>query len=144
MSDSCDPMKCNPPGSSVHRISQARILLFQGIFLTQQLNQWLLHCRLVLYHLATSKAPWIRASSLRPRLTLITSLKALSPNIVTLGVRVSTHKLGRKDKSGQETIQLTKISIQKCKGTRVAKTILKKNKVEKVTLLISELTTKLQ
>ena len=26
MSDSCDPMDCGPPGSSVHGISQARIL----------------------------------------------------------------------------------------------------------------------
>ena len=63
---------------------------------------------------------------------------------MTAGVRAPTHELGRKEKSGQETIQLIKISIQKCKGTRLAKTILEKNKVEKVTLLISELTTKLQ
>ena len=40
----CDPMDCSPPGSSVHGISQARILewitffLLQGIFLTQGLN----------------------------------------------------------------------------------------------------------
>ena len=39
-----DPMDCSPPGSSVHGISQARILewnaffLLQGIFLTQGLN----------------------------------------------------------------------------------------------------------
>ena len=26
VSDSCDPMDCSPPGSSVHGISQARIL----------------------------------------------------------------------------------------------------------------------
>ena len=26
MSDSCDPMDCNPPGSSAHGILQARIL----------------------------------------------------------------------------------------------------------------------
>ena len=37
-----DPVDCNPPGSSVHRILQARILtaarciaLLQGIFLTE-------------------------------------------------------------------------------------------------------------
>ena len=43
----CDPMDCSPPGSSVHGISQARILelgchfFLQGIFLTQGLNpQW--------------------------------------------------------------------------------------------------------
>ena len=43
----CDPIDCSPPGSSVHGISQARILelgchfCLQGIFLTQGLNpQW--------------------------------------------------------------------------------------------------------
>ena len=40
----CDPMDCSPPGSSVHRILQARILewvpnfLLQGIFPTQGWN----------------------------------------------------------------------------------------------------------
>ena len=40
----CNPMDCSPPGSSVHRILQARILqwfahfLLQGIFLTQGSN----------------------------------------------------------------------------------------------------------
>ena len=40
----CDPMDCSPPGSSVHRISQARILewvaisFLQGIFPAQGLN----------------------------------------------------------------------------------------------------------
>ena len=39
----CHPVNCSPPGSSVHGISQARILewaaiSFQGIFLTQGLN----------------------------------------------------------------------------------------------------------
>ena len=44
----CDPMDCSPPGSSVHGISQARILgvgchfLLQGIFLLQGLNPGLL------------------------------------------------------------------------------------------------------
>ena len=40
MSGSCNPMNCSPPGSSVHRISKARIFpgchfLLQGMFLTQ-------------------------------------------------------------------------------------------------------------
>ena len=39
----CNPMDCNPPGS-VHGI-------LQGIFLTQELNPHLLHCRWILYHL---------------------------------------------------------------------------------------------
>ena len=40
----CDPMNCNPPGSSVHGILQPRILewvaipFLQGIFPTQGLN----------------------------------------------------------------------------------------------------------
>ena len=54
----CNPLDCSPPISSVHRIFQARILvwvaifLFQGIFLTQGLNPCLLcllHCRWILY-----------------------------------------------------------------------------------------------
>jgi len=50
-------MDCSPPGSSVHGISQARILewvsiLLQGIFLTERSNLGLLHCRWVFYHLS--------------------------------------------------------------------------------------------
>ena len=49
MSDSCDPMNCSLPGSSVHGILQAEILewvaifLLQGIFPTQGSNPSLLH-----------------------------------------------------------------------------------------------------
>ena len=45
----CNPMDCSPPGSSVHGISQARILEWvavpfsRGIFPTQGSNSWLLH-----------------------------------------------------------------------------------------------------
>ena len=43
----CDFMDCSPPGSSVHGISQARILechfLLQGIFLSQGANLHFLH-----------------------------------------------------------------------------------------------------
>ena len=50
----CNPMDYSPPGSSVHRISQARILgchfLFWGIFLTQESNPNLLLGRWILYH----------------------------------------------------------------------------------------------
>ena len=51
-------MLCSPPGSSVHRISQARVLergshfLLQGIFPTQGSNPSLQHCRQTLYHLS--------------------------------------------------------------------------------------------
>ena len=47
----CDPMDCSLPGSSVHGISQARILkwvaslLLQGICPTQGSNPRLLHCQ---------------------------------------------------------------------------------------------------
>ena len=52
----CDPKDCNPPGPSVHGISQAGILEWvaisfsKGIFLTQGSNMSLLHYRHILYH----------------------------------------------------------------------------------------------
>ena len=52
----CDPIDCNPPGSPVHGILQARILEWvaisfsKGIFPTQGSNLGLLHCRQILYH----------------------------------------------------------------------------------------------
>ena len=55
----CNPMDCSPPGSSVHGISQARILeqvdhaLLQGIFPTQGLNTRLL----CLLHWQTGSLP---------------------------------------------------------------------------------------
>ena len=49
----CDPIDCSPPGSSVHGISQARILGFlQGIFMTQGSNPGLLNCRQIPYPLS--------------------------------------------------------------------------------------------
>ena len=52
----CGLINCNPPGSSVHGILQARILewvgLPWGIFLTQGSNPGLLYCRQILYHLS--------------------------------------------------------------------------------------------
>ena len=59
----CDPRNCNPPGSSVHGILQARILewitysLLQGIFPTQESNRGLLHCRWILYQLNYQGSP---------------------------------------------------------------------------------------
>ena len=53
----CDPMDCILPGSSVHGDSLGKNIgvgchsLLQGIFLTQDLNPGLLHCRQILYHL---------------------------------------------------------------------------------------------
>ena len=62
-----DPMNCSLPSLSVHGIFQARILewvaifLFQGIFLTQGLNQHLLCllcCRWVVYPLSQQGSPF--------------------------------------------------------------------------------------
>ena len=52
----CDPIDYSPPGSSVHRILQARILewvaILQGIFSSQGSNPGLPHCRQILYPLS--------------------------------------------------------------------------------------------
>ena len=58
----CHPVDWGPPGSSVHWISQARILewghfLLWGIFPTQGLNPSLLPGRQIPYHWATWEAP---------------------------------------------------------------------------------------
>ena len=54
----CDPMGCSPPGSSVHGISQARILPVACRFLLQAifLSLCLLHHRRILCHCATWEA----------------------------------------------------------------------------------------
>ena len=62
----CNRMDCRPPGSSVHGISQARMLEWvaisssrEGIFPTQGSNpelQYLLYCRQIVYHWATWEA----------------------------------------------------------------------------------------
>ena len=59
----CDPMNCNPPGSSVHGDSPSKNTgmrchtLLQGIFLTQESNSGLLHCRQILYQLSYQGSP---------------------------------------------------------------------------------------
>ena len=59
----CDPMDCNPPGSSVHGDSPGQNTgvgchaLLQGIFPTQELNPDLPHCRWFLYHLSHQGSP---------------------------------------------------------------------------------------
>ena len=58
-----DPVDCRLPDSSVHGISQARILeggcysLLQGIFLTQGSNLGPLKCRQIFYHLSHQGNP---------------------------------------------------------------------------------------
>jgi len=63
MSDSCDPMDCSQPGSSVHGDSPGKNtgvgchFLLQGIFPTQKSNLGLLHCRQLLYRLSYEGSP---------------------------------------------------------------------------------------
>ena len=56
-----DTMDCSLPGSTVHGISQERILEWVAISFSrgssQELNLCLLHCRWTLYHLATREIP---------------------------------------------------------------------------------------
>ena len=65
-----NPMNSSRPGSSVHGILQARILewvaLLQGIFLAQESNLGLLHCRQILYCLShQGVAPIVESRSLQ-------------------------------------------------------------------------------
>ena len=59
----CDPMDCNPSGSSLHGMLQARILEWlatscsKGIFPTQGWNLGLLHCRQILYRMSHQGSP---------------------------------------------------------------------------------------
>ena len=58
-----DPMDCGPPGSSVQGVLQASILAgvatpsSRGVFLTQESNLHLLHCRRILYPLNHLRSP---------------------------------------------------------------------------------------
>ena len=63
MSCVCNPMDCSPPGSSVHGISQARILEWVAISFSRGSSQprdqtqiSCLSCRWILYHYATWEA----------------------------------------------------------------------------------------
>ena len=59
----CNPMDCSLPGSSVHEDSLGKNtgvgcqFLLQGIFLTQESNLGLLHCRQILYQLSYEGRP---------------------------------------------------------------------------------------
>ena len=61
----CDPKDSSPPDFSVHGDSPGKNTgmvshaLFQGIFLTQELNQGLPHFRQILYHLSHHGSPRI-------------------------------------------------------------------------------------
>ena len=59
----CYPMDCRPPGSSVHGNSPGKNTgvgchaFLQRIFLTQESNWGLLHCRRILYQLSYQRSP---------------------------------------------------------------------------------------
>ena len=82
-----DPMDCSPPGSSVHGISQARILgvvchfLLQGIFAIQWWNPHLLHWQTDALPLSYQRSPiissiklveWMRSRGTRELCEIIT------------------------------------------------------------------------
>ena len=64
-------MDCSLPGSSVHGDSPGKNagvgchVLFQGNFLTQELNWDLLHCRWILYQLSYREGHYIIETKLR-------------------------------------------------------------------------------
>ena len=59
----CDPMDCDPPGSSVHGDSPGKhtgvgcLALLYGIFPTQGSNSGLQHCKQILYRLSHQGTP---------------------------------------------------------------------------------------
>ena len=70
----CNPMACSPPGSSVHGISQAKILewvaisFFRGIFPTQGSNPGPLCYRQILYRLSPERAQCQTSQTLKYQL----------------------------------------------------------------------------
>ena len=60
----CNPMDCSPPGSSVHKISQARILEWVAISFSRgsspswDRTQVFSHCRQILYCLSHQESSW--------------------------------------------------------------------------------------
>ena len=82
----CNPMDYGPPGSSVHGDSPGENtevgchVLLQGIFLTQELNRSLLHCRQILYQLSyQGNPPAILLLVIHPRKTKVLNQKMHAP-----------------------------------------------------------------
>ena len=83
----CDPVDCSPPGSSVRGILQARIVEWAAISFSRGssrpgLNQYLLHCRWILYHLSHQGSP-----DYEQRMTQ-SGTQILSPFLKTLEFRI--------------------------------------------------------
>ena len=92
----CDPMDCNPPGSSVHGIIQATILewvaisYFRGPFQPRDGNCFsCISCidRQILYHCATWEAqPYIYMYPFSPRASMVAQMvKKPAGNVGDLG-----------------------------------------------------------
>ena len=133
----CDPMNCSPPGSSVHGISQARILewvchfLLQGTFPTQGSNPHLLHW--ILYPWATWEAP---VSSLKVNWNEERSSKVLS----SFGKNVYSWVLPPRKETWMRTVYLRSSDKKPEEGwRRIAK--VRKGKWKKSKRWIIELVT---
>ena len=83
-------MDYSPPGSSIHRIFQARILVWvaipfsREIFPTQRLNPGLLHCRQILYCQSHQGSPYfniIKAKYDKSQLTSFSKVKSRKHSI---------------------------------------------------------------
>ena len=78
VSDSCDPIDCGLPGSCPwdspgKNTGVGCHFILQGIFLTQESNPGLLHCKQILYHLSHQGSPciWPSGGGLGPESCLI-------------------------------------------------------------------------
>ena len=73
----CDPMDCSPAGSSIHGISQERILewiaisFYRGSSWPSDQTQVLLHCRQITYLPSHQGSAWYLHSSVKLRLLLL-------------------------------------------------------------------------
>ena len=59
-----DSLSSEPPGKPKNT-GVGSLYLLQGIFLTQELNQGLLHCRRILYQLSYQESPRVTKSQTR-------------------------------------------------------------------------------
>ena len=97
MSDSCNPMNCSPPGSSVHGILQARLLEWGAIPFyrgsSRPRDQTRVSCigRRILYHLSHQKSPQL----FHARLQISNNIQQNSP--LLFGPLIASHSDSAKD-----------------------------------------------
>ena len=93
----CDPMNCSLPGSSVHGDSPSKnigvgsLSLLQGIFLTQESNRGLLHCRWILYHLTSYDYEYFHFYCQGVTLAMVSKLCWSTATIFCTLIVLSTH-----------------------------------------------------